>query len=643
MPTTALQVAAIVSAIAAAAAWAAVATVHRPVRSRGWMLPATAAVTATLLFVITVSVLWSRSWWFAAEHVTVSAPLALLASAWFAASAARDLRAGGGAREQSSSTRAAAWAGCTASVTALVGALVVGAPFSPWSAVALALLAVGGAALAALAGRPHPARRPIAMVGAGVFGVVAISAVLVGVGLSDPGPLRSAVHAHGAGGEGALVAQGLPGEGPQHAVTLLRDTTTRPADVSVDLHARAGSHTLPSGTEIDAWTFDALGGTPIEATVGDLVEVRLHNVDIAEGVTVHWHGYAVPNGDDGVAGVTQDAVAPGETFTYRFVAQEPGTYWYHTHQAASEGVVKGLYGSFVVRPSGEEAADVDTVALLHSFGHRLVVGASDQAQVRAVDPGSTVRLRLVNTDQISRTVRVSGTDFRVLAIDGTDIEQPGALSRRDLVIPAGGRIDVGFDMPDRGVRIDDTGSRTARLVYLPHEGAPEPEPVPSEGVFDAVAYGEGMPPAWAAEPFDVSRTMVLDRLPRLTSSGPAYAYTIDGAVFPQIPPTVVREGDTVELTIVNRGFEVHPMHPHGHRVLVLEVDGRRPASPLWLDSFDVRPGQVWRVALVADNPGIWMDHCHNLEHAALGMVSHLAYEGVFSPFDHGGETGNRPE
>ena len=72
--------------------------------------------------------------------------------------------------------------------------------------------------------------------------------------------------------------------------------------------------------------------------------------------------------------------------------------------------------------------------------------------------------------------------------------------------------------------------------------------------------------------------MVLDRLPRLTQDGPAYAYTVDGHVYPQIAPTVVAEGGTVEVTIVNRGFEVHPMHPHGHRVLVLEVDGRAPAS-----------------------------------------------------------------
>ncbi|MBA4101201.1 MAG: copper oxidase, partial [Arthrobacter sp.] len=67
------------------------------------------------------------------------------------------------------------------------------------------------------------------------------------------------------------------------------------------------------------------------------------------------------------------------------------------------------------------------------------------------------------------------------------------------------------------------------------------------------------------------------------------------------------------------------------------------ASPLWLDTFDVLPGDVWEVLLRADNPGIWMDHCHNLDHAAQGMMMHLQYRGYSSPFVHGGSSGNRPE
>ena len=65
---------------------------------------------------------------------------------------------------------------------------------------------------------------------------------------------------------------------------------------------------------------------------------------------------------------------------------------------------------------------------------------------------------------------------------------------------------------------------------------------------------------------------------------------------PFVPPIEVREGDLLRLTVVNRSGETHPMHPHGHRVLVLRATARRaPGSPLWLDTFDVQPGEVWTV------------------------------------------------
>ena len=67
--------------------------------------------------------------------------------------------------------------------------------------------------------------------------------------------------------------------------------------------------------------------------------MRLHNEDVEGGVALHWHGVDVPNAQDGVAGVTQDAVKPGEDYTYRWVAPHAGTYWYHSHQLSHEQVV----------------------------------------------------------------------------------------------------------------------------------------------------------------------------------------------------------------------------------------------------------------------------------------------------------------
>jgi FtsP/CotA-like multicopper oxidase with cupredoxin domain len=107
---------------------------------------------------------------------------------------------------------------------------------------------------------------------------------------------------------------------------------------------------------------------------------------------------------------------------------------------------------------------------------------------------------------------------------------------------------------------------------------------------------------------------------------------------------MVEEGDLVEVTIVNHTNAVHPMHLHGHHALVLSRDGR-PAtgSPWWVDTLDVEPGDRYVLAFRASNPGIWMDHCHNLAHAAAGLTMHLAYAGVSTPFLIGDAPGNEPE
>ena len=90
---------------------------------------------------------------------------------------------------------------------------------------------------------------------------------------------------------------------------------------------------------------------------GQLIEVHLRNESVADGVTLHWHGVDVPNAMDGVAGVTQDAVPVGGEFTYRFVADQAGTYWYHSHQVSNPQVAGGLLGSLVVMPkSGDRPA-----------------------------------------------------------------------------------------------------------------------------------------------------------------------------------------------------------------------------------------------------------------------------------------------
>ncbi len=86
------------------------------------------------------------------------------------------------------------------------------------------------------------------------------------------------------------------------------------------------------------------------------------------------------------------------------------------------------------------------------------------------------------------------------------------------------------------------------------------------------------------------------------------------------------------------------MHLHGHHMLVLSRNGRPvTGSPWWVDTLNVGPDETYEAAFRADNPGLWMDHCHNLLHAADGLTMHVVYEGVTTPFRAGENAGNHPE
>jgi FtsP/CotA-like multicopper oxidase with cupredoxin domain len=342
---------------------------------------------------------------------------------------------------------------------------------------------------------------------------------------------------------------------------------------------------------------------------------------------------------DGAPGVTQDVVAPGGEYVYRFRAGQVGTYWYHTHQASHRGVRRGLYGTLVVTPREprvENAVQLDLTLPVHTFDGTVVLADQDEVAEETAAAGTRVRLRLINTDSEPHRFALAGAPFRVAAVDGRDLHLPAEVGDVGLRLPAGGRYDLVLVMPDTPVALivdnDDAGG--LRLWPGDRAGAAT---VATAGWPELNLLHYGTP---AAVPFDAGRadrhfTMVLDRGVALVDGRPAYGQTVNGRGHPSVPEQLVTEGDLVRFTVVNRGLETHPWHLHGHPVLILSRNST-PASgsPLWMDTFDVRPGEVWEVAFRATNPGIWMNHCHNLPHADQGMMLRLRYDGVTTPF-HG--------
>jgi FtsP/CotA-like multicopper oxidase with cupredoxin domain len=409
-------------------------------------------------------------------------------------------------------------------------------------------------------------------------------------------------------------------------------------DVAVELAARQESFELASGELVEGYTLNGTSpGPAIEARQGDLVQVTLTNVDVPDGVTLHWHGVDVPNAEDGVAGVTQDAVQLGEQHVYRFLAEDAGTYWYHSHQVSHAQVRGGLFGTLVVLPPGERE-EQDVVAAVHNYdGRRTINGRTGVSSV-AAEAGSTVRVRMVNTDKSPLRAWVSGSPFRVAAVDGTDVNAPSELRDEGVVVTAGGRVDVVVTAPAR----IDAGGGTA-LVVGPRDADVRGRADPERQV-DLLTYGR--PAALPFDPTDADRRFTYDigRRIGLLDGRPGFWWTINGRLFPDIPMFHVQEGDVVRMTVTNHSGEVHPMHLHGHHAVVLSRDGvPASGSPWWVDSLNVEDDETYEIAFVADNPGIWMDHCHNLEHARDGLVAHLAYSGVTESFVVGGAAHNEPE
>jgi FtsP/CotA-like multicopper oxidase with cupredoxin domain len=104
----------------------------------------------------------------------------------------------------------------------------------------------------------------------------------------------------------------------------------------------------------------------------------------------------------------------------------------------------------------------------------------------------------------------------------------------------------------------------------------------------------------------------------------------------------VAKGDLVRINLFNDTSGIHPMHLHGHHFLVLSRDGKAVA-PWSTDTLEMLPHERYSVAFRANNPGLWMLHCHNLDHAANGLTMHVMYAGVSTPFRAGKSAHNDPE
>lgn len=457
----------------------------------------------------------------------------------------------------------------------------------------------------------------------------------------------------------AALNMGMPGAGTP--ITSLQAPLTAPHVSQFTLVAQNAVLTIGPGLRVPAWTFNGIApGPTLRVRQGDLVIVHVVN-HLSFGITIHWHGIDVPNSQDGVAGLTQNAIQPGQSFTYRFVANEPGTYWYHSHQFSQAETDGGLFGALIVDPSTPTIlANIDDTIALHEWNGAnnqsfFTMNTTTQTLNEAAKPGQWVRLRLVETSSTSDTaphlLTLVGAPFKVISLDGHDLNAPQWLNETPIPIGAAQRYDLLFQMPEHGsvalVAADENGDQrylSAPAAVFGQGSVPATLPA-MKPWFDLTTYGEPAPGGITLQShFDVTSTLILNNQMGTSLGRMGMTYTINGKVAPNTGMIMVKEGQLVQITFDNQSDLFHPMHLHGHSFFILARNGKPlTGSPVRLDTVLVPPHTTYTIGFLANNPGLWMLHCHNLLHANWGMDMMLMYYGYTTPYRMGTASGNFPD
>ena len=236
-------------------------------------------------------------------------------------------------------------------------------------------------------------------------------------------------------------------------------------DVKVfHLVAEPVDHEFLPGLRAKCWGYGGqVHGPVIEAVEGDRVRIYVTN-RLPAATTVHWHGLRVPNGMDGVGGLTQMPIAPGETFKYEFTLQQAGTLMYHSHHDEMTQMALGMTGMFIVHPRRpRHTVDRDYVLMLHEW--RIDPGAQRPNPLEMTDfniltmnakafpatapllakTGERVRIRFGNLSAMDHhPIHLHGHRFWITETDGGAIPESARWPETTVLVPTGSTRTIEF-------------------------------------------------------------------------------------------------------------------------------------------------------------------------------------------------------
>ncbi len=429
---------------------------------------------------------------------------------------------------------------------------------------------------------------------------------------------------------------------------------------------------------------DSYLGPTIRVARGAKVRIHFTN-DLPQESIVHWHGLHVPAD---MEGHPRDAIATGRRYTYEFeVRNRAGTYWYHPHPHGKTGlqVYAGLAGLFIVEDAAEERLalprgehdmalvlqdrlfnpDNQLVYLTHHMdrmtgfvGERALVNG--RAAFRQTVAARPHRLRILNGSN-ARIYRLAWDDGRPLTVIGSDgglIETP--LERASVLLGPAERVELWVDFGEWGrgqeavlvskfIDLAAVSALPGMGMMGPRRGRMGASPMPNGAphtlarftVRGAAGRDPRLPDRLApAEAFEMPESAAGLQVKRFDLAMNHMRGTINNRTFEM---QGVAEEETVALDsseiweFVNRGGMPplpHPIHVHGLQFKVLGRLGAPFSDVLdqgWKDTVLLMPGERVRLQMrFADYPGLFLYHCHNLEHEDMGMMRNYYVRGTQS-------------
>lgn len=225
------------------------------------------------------------------------------------------------------------------------------------------------------------------------------------------------------------------------------------------------------GLVVNCWGYN--GQTPgptIEAVEGDKVKILVTN-HLPEPTTVHWHGILLPNGMDGVTGLNQKPIPPGETFKYEFTLRQSGTHMYHPHYDEMTQIGLGMMGFFIIHPknpTAEEKVDRDFAIMLMEWAIPIGAAAPNPlvmldfnyftfnsrvfpgTESLVVKKGEKVRIRLGNLSMDSHPIHLHGYEFTVVGHGAKRMKPSAQYETVTVNVPVGDTRDIEFIADEPG-------------------------------------------------------------------------------------------------------------------------------------------------------------------------------------------------